>query len=80
MIIKTKLKKKLYYKEDNVKKVKIIIDKEIKIFEHLFHNKIEIEKISFMKFNRKDINNMRYMFNYCSTLKELNLNNFKPIM
>ena len=33
-------------------------------------------KISFNKFNRKDITNMKEMFAECSSLKEINSNKF----
>ena len=52
---KNESEKKDFNKEDNIKKVKMVIDKEIKDFDHLFSNRREIEKIKFIKFNRKDI-------------------------
>ena len=73
---KNECEKKYFNKDDNIKKLKIVIDKEIKSFKNLFGYKPFIEKIKFIKFNRKDINNMSYMFFYCSSLKEINLNNF----
>ncbi len=57
-------------------KIKIIIDKEIKSFFKLFYMCECIESINFIKFYRRDINNMSNMFCYCSSLKELNMLNF----
>ena len=69
--------KRNYLKEnENVKKIKIIIDYQIKSFENLFENCKCVEYIHFKKFYRKNINNMRSMFCGCSSLKELNLSNF----
>ena len=62
--------------ENNVKKIIIIIDYQIKSFKFLFRNCECIESINFKKFFRKNIENMSYMFTGCSSLKELNLSNF----
>ena len=73
-------RKKTYFnKNQNVKKIKIIIDEEIKSLSKLFSNCKCIEKINLIKFNRKDIIDMSFMFYECSSLKELNLNNFNTI-
>ena len=62
---------------ERIKKIKIIIDYNIKTFEELFKYNPLIEKINFIQFNRKDIINMSYMFCGCSSLKEIDLSNFK---
>jgi len=62
--------------DDNVSKISIIIDYQIKSFYELFYNCKCIESIKFKKFYRNNITNMCYMFGICSSLKELNLNNF----
>ena len=64
------------YKGDNVSKISIIIDYQIKSFSELFHYCGCIESIKFKKFYRNNVTNMSYMFSGCSSLKELNLNNF----
>ena len=64
------------YKGDNVSKISIIIDYQIKSFSRLFYNCRCIESIEFKKFCRNNITTMRSMFEGCSSLKELNLNNF----
>ena len=60
---------------DNLEKLKIIIDYQIKSFEGLFENCEYIESIYFKKFYR-NIANIEYMFYGCSSLKELNVSNF----
>ena len=64
------------YKGDNVSKISIIIDYQIKSFSELFYKCGCIESIKFKKFYRNNITNMNGMFSGCSSLKELNLNNF----
>ena len=69
--------KRNYLKEnEKLKMIKIIIDYQIKSFEHLFNNCDCINSIFFKKFYRNNITNMSYMFYGCSSLKELNLTNF----
>ena len=64
------------YKDDNVSKISIIIDYQIKSFSRLFSYCECIESIEFKKFYRNNVTDMGYMFYGCSSLKELNLNNF----
>ena len=58
-------------KNDNVYKIRIILDYDFNSFNNLFKHCNCIEKIYFIKFNRKDIEDMSYMFSHCSILKEL---------
>ena len=69
--------KQEYYieEEDKVTKIKLKIDYQVKSFNHLFSECKYIEHINFKKFYR-NINSMSWMFRGCSSLKELNLNNF----
>ena len=69
-------KKNYLTKDDNISKVKIIIDSNTKSLNNLFQTCSYINKISFIKFNRKDINDMSCMFDDCSSLKEINFNKF----
>ena len=71
------IKRYYFTRKDNVKKIKVIIDNEVKSLEKLFQYCNCIEKINFIKFNREDINNMNCMFSGCVSLKDLNINNFK---
>ncbi len=60
-------------KKDKVSKINIIIDYHVKSFSNIFHYS---ETINFKKFYRNNITDMSYMFNGCSSLRELNLSNF----
>ena len=62
--------------EDKVKKIKIIIDYQVKSFKYLFSWCKCIESINFKKFYRNNITDMSFMFDECLSLKELNLTNF----
>ena len=75
---KEEIKRNSLYFNENVKKIKIIIDYQINSFEGLFEfNGYDcIEYINFKKFYRTNITNMVGMFNGCSKLKELHLSNF----
>ena len=62
--------KRNYLKEnENVEKIKIIIDNQIKSFEGLFKDYKCIEYIYFKKFFRNNINDMGAMLYGCSSLK-----------
>ena len=63
--------------KDNISKIKIIINYEIKSFEGLFKNCDYISTISFNKFNRKGITNMSRMFEGCSKIININFIKFK---
>ena len=77
MIIKKKeIENTSLYKDDNVSKISIIIDYQIKSFSGLLYNCEYIESIKFKKFYRNNVTNMNEMFCECSSLKELNFNNF----
>ena len=69
--------KNIYFTRKNkIAKIKVILDYEFNSFNGLFERCNNIEKINFIKFRRKDINNMALMFYGCSSLKEINLSNF----
>ena len=73
---KKEVQKKYFTENDNVEKIKIIIDYKIKSFMNLFIDCSCIQSIYFRKFFRKNISNMSRMFCNCSSLKEINLSNF----
>ena len=73
---KNEIKRSGLAPEDNVSKIKIIINYPVKNFEDLFYECNYIKSINFTKFNRSNIINMECMFSGCSYLKELNLSNF----
>ena len=71
------IKKYSLKKDDNISKIKIKIDYEVKSFEKLFCQCKCIESINFKKFYRNNITQMRSMFLGCSSLKKLlNFNSF----
>ena len=74
---KEEIKTNFLTKDDNIKKINIVIDYQIVSFENLFSKCYCIESIYFKKFNRKNIINMSGMFLGCSSLKQINLSNFK---
>ena len=63
-------------REDEITKINIIINYNVKSLSGLFYNCKCIESIYFKKFYKNDIINMNNMFSGCSSLKQLNLNNF----
>ena len=63
-------------KDDNVSKISIIIDYQIKSLSKLFFYCRSVESIEFKKFYRANITDMSNMFFGCSSLKELKLNSF----
>ena len=73
---KKEIKRNYLDGNDNVSKIKIIIDYQVKSFEQLFYYCKCIEYIYFKKFYRNNIFDMEGMFYECSSLKELNLSNF----
>ena len=70
------IKKDNITKNDNAKKIKVIIDYQVKSFCKLFDQCECIESISFKKFYRNNITDMSYMFNKCTSLKNINFTNF----
>ena len=69
--------KNIYFtRKDKTAKVKVILDYEFNSFNGLFNKCNNIEKIKFIKFRRRDINNITLMFYGCSSLKEIDFSNF----
>ena len=56
--------------DDNISKISIIIDYQIKSFSELFYYCESIESIEFKKFYRNNVNNMSWMFYRCYSIKE----------
>ncbi len=73
---KEEIKRNYLDENDNVEKLKIIIDYQIKSLEELFAYCKSIEYVNFKKFYRNNVTNMGFMFDGCSSLKELNISNF----
>ena len=74
--LKFENKSNILFKDEKVKKIKIIIDYQALSFKGLFTDCKCVSSICFKKFYRTNIIDMSYMFSGCSSLKELNLSNF----
>ena len=61
--------------KDKVNKINIKIDYQVQSFYKLFDNCDNIKSINFKKCFR-NINNMKFMFSGCSSLKEIKFSNF----
>ena len=74
-----KVEKKVntFNKNDNIKKIKIILDYKIKSLTKIFKDCYFIKSINFIRFIREDIIDMSYMFYMCSSLEELIFTNIK---
>ena len=73
---KEEIKRNYLEKNEKVTKIKILIDYQIKSFEHLFEYCKCIEYINFKKIYRKNINNINNMFLKCFSLKKIDFSNF----
>ena len=73
---KEEIKRNYLNENEQVKRINIIIDYQVKSFKGLFQDCINIRSIYFKKFNRNNITDMNSMFYNCLSLKELNLSNF----
>ena len=73
---KEEIKRNYLTKNDNVKKIIVVLDYQIKSFQKLFDNCKCIESIFFKKFFRNNITDMSYIFNECTSLKELKFSHF----
>ena len=60
------IQRNTFNKRENVKKIKVLIDKEVKNINSLFQNIDCIEKINFIKFGRRDITDLSEIFYGCS--------------
>ena len=70
--------KRNYIKEnDEISKIKIEIDNEVKSLSKLFEDCQCIKIINFTKLDIQDIEDMSYMFNRCWSLKKINFTKFK---
>ena len=62
-------------KEDNIKKIRIMIDKEITSLKGLFEDCVCLQEINFIAFENAQITDMSDMFSGCLSLKKLNILN-----
>ena len=73
---KEEIKRNFITKDDNVSKIKIIINQNIKYLSKLFCYCKCIKKINYIRLRREDIYDMSEMFFGCSSLEEINFSNF----
>ena len=66
---KKEIERTYLHEDENVSKISIIIDYQIKSFFLLFYDCWSIESIKFKKFYRNNVTNMSRMFSGCSSLK-----------
>ena len=64
---------------DEVSKIKVLIDYEVKSINGLFEGCECIKEVNFIKMNRKDINDLSKLFEGCSSLTILDLSNLNTI-
>ena len=69
------IKKNFITKNEKIKRAKIVIDDGVKSLAKLFMECKCIQRINFIKFNIKNINNMSRMFQGCSSLEEILFSN-----
>ena len=73
---KEEIQKMKNTKNLRIKKIKVIIDYEIKSLSYLFKGITYIKKINFIKFKRNDIKSLFKIFYCCDSLEEIDLTNF----
>ena len=71
------IKRNYFTINEDVSKIKVLIDMEVKSIEALFYECYSIKEIKFIKFNRTDFNNYQYMFYYCLNLKNIDIKKLK---
>ena len=75
---KEDISKRNYVKlNENIQKISVVLEMEIKSLKGLFENCKSIESINFIKFNRNDIIDMNSMFSNCTELCDINLSLLK---
>ena len=73
---KEEVKRNYITRDENITKIKVIIDSNVKSMHELFKDCTYIKKIDFLKFNRTDIKDMSGMFSKCRYLEEVNFISF----
>ena len=70
------IKRNYITEEDNVGKIKVAIDYEIKNLYGLFRECNCVKKLNFIQFNRKVNEDMSYLFARCPSIEEINFDKF----
>ena len=76
-INKEEITRNYFYKQDKVKKIKILLDYEIESLSSLFKYCKCIKSINIKKYNREDITDLTEMFSRCRSLEEVDLSKLK---
>ena len=71
------IKRNYFTINEDVSKIKVLIDMEVKSIEGLFYECYSIKEIKFIKFNRTDFNNYQYMFYFCLNLENIDIKKLK---
>ena len=74
---KEEITRNYFYKQDKVKKIKILLDYEIESLSSLFKYCKCIKSINIKKYNREDITDLTEMFSRCRSLEEVDLSKLK---
>jgi len=74
---KEEIKRNYFTMNEDISKIKVLIDMEVKSIEQLFCECYCIKKIKFIKFNRTDFKNYKYMFFECHNLKNIDIKKLK---
>jgi len=74
-----KIKRDKLNENENIEKIKIVIDYKVKSLNNLFGGCKCIKSIDFKRFYRININNMSYMFSGCSSLEKIDLAHFNTL-
>ena len=73
----TEIKRTYLKKQDNISKIKIVIEPEVTQLVSIFEKIPIIKQIKYLKFNRKDITDMKRMFLDCKLLTDLDISKVK---
>ena len=73
---KEEIKRYELEQDEEVNKIKVVIDYQVSVLAYLFLKVECIESISFKKFKRTNITDIRGMFSNCSNLKKIDFSNF----
>ena len=74
---KEEIKRNYFTKDEDISKIKILIDMEVKSIKGLFDECYCIKEIKFIKFNRIDFNNYKSMFYFCLNLINIDIKKLK---
>jgi len=74
---KKEIKRNYFTFYENISKIKVLIDMDVKSIEGLFNECYCIKEVKFIKFNRTDFKNYKSMFYYCLNLKNLDIKKLK---